>query len=60
MPRRENEEEKLTGFVKPSAEPRLRELCRGEKIKNEIHRFLPVFRGKSYLCGIEMRVSPQK
>ena len=52
--------EKLTVFVKPSAEPRLRELCRGEKIKNEIHRFLPVFRGKSYLCGIEMRVSPQK
>ena len=45
--------EKLTVFVKPSAEPRLRELCRGEKIKNEIHRFLPVFRGKSYLCGIE-------
>ena len=45
--------EKLTVFVKPSVEPRLREFCRGEKIKNEIHRFLPVFRGKSYLCGIE-------
>mgnify|MGYP000643195482 FL=1 len=29
----------FTVFVKPSAEPRLRELCRGEKTKKKIHRF---------------------